>query len=283
MEIFEPKSVIERALFSTVKIEVEFPDGKRAYGTGFIVSEEIVEGKRVNVIVTNKHVIEGTIKGKFLFHIKDSSSNGVYLNKAIQYDLDNFESLWIKHPKNEIDIAIFVITKAFIEDIKCKVKEDIYYINIPKEIIPKKANLISNFDAVEDIIFIGYPSGMIDLKNLIPITRKGTTATPIYFDFNGLQQFLIDAAVFPGSSGSPVFINRSGARPLKEGGIGIGGPQFYFVGILSLASIRFDQIEYLPIQSISIEDLKSKHFINLGYVFKPELIFDLILEVFKKA
>lgn len=41
MVIFKPISRIEQALFSTLKIEVEFPDGKKAFGTGFIVSEEI--------------------------------------------------------------------------------------------------------------------------------------------------------------------------------------------------------------------------------------------------
>ena len=40
----------------------------------------------------------------------------------------------------------------------------------------------------------------------MPILRRGTTATPIALNFEGRPEFLIDAAVYPGSSGSPVFV-----------------------------------------------------------------------------
>jgi len=53
---------------------------------------------------------------------------------------------------------------------------------------------------------VGYPIGLWDEKNNYPIFRKGITATHPANDYNGKSEFMIDAACFPGSSGSPVYI-----------------------------------------------------------------------------
>ncbi|MFR3321383.1 MAG: hypothetical protein ACLTSZ_09905 [Lachnospiraceae bacterium] len=84
-----------------------------------------------------------------------------------------------------------------------------------------KEEQIEYFAAIEDITFIGYPSGLYDSVNKLPIIRQGITATPIWNQFNGENVFLIDAGVFPGSSGSPVFIYNHGSYPTKDG-IAIG-------------------------------------------------------------
>src|SRR5260370_20655967 len=86
-------------------------------------------------------------------------------------------------------------------------------------------------DAFEEIIFIGYSSGLWDEVNLIPITRKGITATPILIDFQGKKQFLISASVFPGSSGSPVFLYKIGAYHDRSGAIAMG-THLTFIGLV---------------------------------------------------
>ena len=76
---------------------------------------------------------------------------------------------------------------------------------------------------------------MYDQVNLIPITRTGMTATPLQLDYDGRPSFLIDASVFPGSSGSPVFVYKSGKL-----GAGITTQDvFVFVGVVAkVASIE---------------------------------------------
>ena len=56
------------------------------------------------------------------------------------------------------------------------------------------------------VTMVGYPSGLWDSKNNYPIVRQGNIATPPNVDFNGKEEFLIDIALYPGSSGSPVFL-----------------------------------------------------------------------------
>lgn len=64
---------------------------------------------------------------------------------------------------------------------------------------------------------IGYPNGLWDSQNNLPIIRRGITATSVKKDYNGKKEFLIDAAVFPGSSGSPVFIFNEGSYSVPGG------------------------------------------------------------------
>ncbi len=52
---------------------------------------------------------------------------------------------------------------------------------------------------------VGYPVGLWDSVNNMPILRRGSTATLLDWTYEGRQEFVIDAACFPGSSGSPVF------------------------------------------------------------------------------
>lgn len=110
---------------------------------------------------------------------------------------------------------------------------------------------------IEDITFIGYPSGLYDERNKISIIRQGITATPIWNNFRGEKAFLIDAGVFPGSSGSPVFIYNRGTYPSKDGII--LGNRLLFVGIISQTMLR--------------DNTTGKSFLNLGKVINSNAMY----------
>ena len=75
----------------------------------------------------------------------------------------------------------------------------------------------AQLNAVEEILMVGYPNGLWDRKNNIPIARRGITASPVSVDWNGRNEFLIDCAVYPGSSGSPIYLfSPSGTRLTTE-------------------------------------------------------------------
>ncbi|WP_155760611.1 trypsin-like peptidase domain-containing protein [Stenotrophomonas maltophilia] len=63
-----------------------------------------------------------------------------------------------------------------------------------------------NVRAIEPIMMIGYPNGLWGEHNNRPLARRGSTASHPFLKWNGRQEFVIDAACFPGSSGSPVFL-----------------------------------------------------------------------------
>ena len=80
-----------------------------------------------------------------------------------------------------------------------------YFPSLQKAMIPSSTDL-EGLAAIEDVIMIGYPIGLLDSHNNLPVARKGITATDPVKDYEGRKEFMIDLACFPGSSGSPVFL-----------------------------------------------------------------------------
>ncbi len=59
------QSIIERHLFSTVRIETEDNAGDHFIGTGFLF-QLTRNGSELLFLVTNRHFVKGAIKGFFL-------------------------------------------------------------------------------------------------------------------------------------------------------------------------------------------------------------------------
>jgi hypothetical protein len=57
-------------------------------------------------------------------------------------------------------------------------------------------------------------------------------------DYNGLPAFLVDASVFPGSSGSPVFLLDRGISMRRTGEVQLGTSRLALLGILAAVHVR---------------------------------------------
>lgn len=117
--------------------------------------------------------------------------------------------------------------------------KSVFLKGVADELCPTDDVAENDLDAIEPVVFVGYPNALFDKTNLTPITRRGHTATPVSLNYNGLPSFLIDASVFPGSSGSPVFIyNESGYR--AGGTFRLGAMRILFVGVVAAVHIQKD-------------------------------------------
>lgn len=283
----EVNTITKHLLFSTIRIEASNNSFKNcSVGTGFFYMKKHGEST-IPFIVTNKHVIGeydsenlgGFKQGRmFLTKAKD---NKPLLGEKFDINInDNFSNRWFYHEDKNVDIAIIPLA-PILHEVKKKHNTDLFFRSITEDIIPSKKDL-ENIDALEEIIFVGYPNGLFDGKNFTPIIRKGITATPIGLDFNGKKIFLIDASVFPGSSGSPVFIYKSG----KLGSI-TTSDRFYFCGIISRTYHKTEEgiIKQAPILTIDQECKlisESKQMIDIGIVFKSSLVRECIDQFLKK-
>ena len=154
----------------------------------------------------------------------------------------------------------------------------IFYKTFEVTHIPTKDQQKS-IDAIEDIIMIVYPNGLWDEINNMPIMRKGTTATDITIDYNGRKEFMIDAACFPGSSGSPVVLCNPGTYRTRNGNTNLGGSRFYLLGVLYAGPqlTVTGEIKIVTIPTAQQKPLAISHIPNnLGYVIKSERILDFI-------
>lgn len=270
----EVLSIAEQLLFTTVRVETVDASGVEGVGTSFIFNYKL-ERKHYPFIVTNKHVISNAQKGLLTFiQARDGKP---LLGSGYRLNIDDFESIWFGHTNENIDVTIAPF--APILDHITKAGVNIYFRTVETDLVPSEEDL-KHVDAIEEVVFIGYPIGIWDTKNLLPIIRKGITATPIAIDFRGERQFLVDASIFPGSSGSPVFLYNPGMYANKSGGT-VVGTRLYFLGVV--ASVFFQQdVNEIRIRSVPTVDVPvavSRQMIDLGVVFKASTIVEAI-EIF---
>lgn len=269
-------SLTEQLAYSTTRIEVITKDGV-GIGTGFFFRFLEKDGLNVPAIVTNKHVIRGAIKGSFL--LSTVNVDGTPNNKNhIPVVLDNFEKLWLSHPNPNIDLVIMPIQPLLDEANKKGLKP--YFISLDKNLLPSDEQL-KELSAVEDILMVGYPIGLWDETNNYPLYRKGITSTHPFNDYNGKPEFLIDAACFPGSSGSPVFLSNIGNYVDKQGSTHIA-TRFYLLGVLYAGPQLKTTGEIVVVDIPTKKDtvVVSSIPANLGYVIKSKMLkdFDSVLE-----
>lgn len=267
-------SLSEQMIHSTVRIECSNSAGHKSMGTGFFFNFP-GDGGNVPAIVTNRHVIQGAVQGRFCITLANEQNEPAYGTQA-SFEGQDFEKVWIRHPDSSVDLVIFLAAPIFNNLINHRKKP--FFVGLDESLIPNK-EFIENLTAMEEIVVIGYPNGIWDSRNNIPIIRRGITATPYFIDYKNKKEFLIDCAIFPGSSGSPVFLLNQGAYPDKSSGLNIG-VRFKLLGIVykthlhtSDGQIKFVDIPagLTPIPSVQIPN-------NLGICIKS----DRILE-FKKV
>lgn len=241
-------SVSNQLLFVTVRLRATMPDGSEQTSTAFIVNMEAPGKQQVPLLVTCKHAVVGA-RSVSLSCVQGSPSIGPELGKYETYTLDS--SLLNLIQVGVADVA--AIPFAPILNHASQQGQNLFFRNLGLELFAKDEDL-PNYGAIEDVTFVGYPKGLHDTKNLLPIVRRGITASPLWNDYEGRGVFLIDAEVFPGSSGSPVFLFNEGAYSTK-GGINIGN-RLVLVGMVTR----------------SLNDPATRQHIGLGEVLSAKVI-----------
>lgn len=218
---------MEQLTHSTVRIETVLHDGNLSTGTGFYMNFLQQEDTCFPVIVTNKHVVANAREG--MFHVTFAKDDGLPdTGNHQQFRFNNFESQCIKHPDPNVDLAAFLIG-PLVNQVQQSGRK-LFYIPLLMNLIPNNEER-QGYSSMEDIVMIGYPNGIWDAKNNLPVIRKGITATHANIPWNGKSEFLTDIASFPGSSGSPVFLANIGGYMDNKGNTYMGKHRIRLLGV----------------------------------------------------
>jgi V8-like Glu-specific endopeptidase len=216
--------------------------------------------------VTNKHVIKGAEKGRIYFTLSEKDSNYPAFGQNYRYEVIDFEKAWRNHPDPEIDLCAMPIN-VFVQDMNKKgMKPYMEFLDL--SLLPNNED-IEDMAGMEKVTMVGYPNGLWDAKHNQPIFRSGILASHYKFNWNGKSEFVIDAACFPGSSGSPVLLIDIGQVYSKKG-LNIGSSRIKFLGVLYAGPVMSadGSIEIKPVPTTNKLTTRTKIPINLGYVIK---------------
>ncbi|MCL6508653.1 MAG: serine protease [Bryobacteraceae bacterium] len=242
-------------------------------GTGFFFNFAEDGGKSVPAIVTTRHVVKGATVGRFLLTVRDADG-GPMIGSTVGVALDNFESRWVPHSSPDIDLCAMPIA-LLLHEAESKGKT-VFYRSFSAAQIATDAEL-QDLDQIEDITMIGYPNGLWDRKNNMPVFRRGATATHPAMDWNGNPEFMIDAACFPGSSGSQVLLFNVGGYTDKKGNTMLGGARLKLLGIL-YAGPQYTadgEIAMVPVPTASKPVVLTSIPLHLGIVVKAKELMNI--------
>ncbi len=272
-----------KLIYSTVQLEC-YDEKVVSKGTSFFMTYKF-DDKNITVLVTNKHVVcinvnKETLFKKARFQISKEVDDKPQDNDKVIFNIDDLDNRVIFHDDKNVDLC-FVLVNDLLNNTQSKGIK-LYCLSLETSLIIPNAS-IEELNPIEDIVMIGYPIGLIDDVNNKPIARRGITATSYKFDYNGKKEFLIDIACFCGSSGSPVFLRRTGLGKEKgENGIIIGmSVQYFLLGVLYAGPTQtFEgKIIIKDIPCVSLPVSETNLMVNLGCVIKACRIMELFEKV----
>lgn len=268
-------TIAEQMMRSTFRIEMmDENETVEGTGTGFIFTFCQTEETFVPALVTNRHVLGNCKKIRLTF---TRGHDGVPVVPPVLDNVVLDTSRTIFHPDPSIDLAVLPI--AHVLDTLHREGKDPVYRYIDQSLIPSK-EAWAELDAIEEVTMVGYPRGLLDPVNNLPIFRRGITATHPAYDFKGEPKFLVDMACYPGSSGSPVFIYHSGGHTDPRRNAFNLRPKVLFLGVQHAAPISKD-VGDLIICDDTKTTLKPviQSYFNLGIIIKSTelLAFEPIL------
>lgn len=265
------ETISEQLYFTTIHIECENDDGSNSQGTGFVINSH-----GMDYLVTAKHVVADASIGYLRLHIAENNEPSLAKGKRLK--IGNFKNYWISHVDSELDMAVMSMSLVLKDAARTGVKY--YYKAIPSQIFAS-GDKLSELDAFEEIVFLGYPSGIYDKAHYLPVFRRGVTASPIYIDHDAKRRFLVDGAVFAGSSGSPVFLYNKGSYS-KRDGVVILGDRVLFLGVLA-EGYRDSQEKMPSPMRNEMPSILDGETINLGIVYKADAILEIIVKLNKSG
>jgi V8-like Glu-specific endopeptidase len=268
--MFNPVSIDERMMFSTVLIKTD-----TGSGTGCLFGLEI-ENSTIPILLTNKHVVNNNPAETISLTLALKSSSGLNTKKIF---FEHLSINWLFLPSYDI---CFCFIGPLLESIKRETSLEIFHFGIPQSFVWAKEKLSSELSMIEDVIMVGYPIGISGRLNNYPVFRKGITASHPGIDFLDKGVGVIDAACFPGSSGSPIFILNKGNYVDKYGTNYLGSSRIIFLGMLYSGPVLSvdGKLRISPIPTSTNAFVSTDVMVNLGYyVMADEMLQEIIPRV----
>lgn len=225
-------------------------------------------------LVTNRHVIihEGRLAVSLTFRHRKITPNG-FEWLPITLSGGDLEQRCSFHENDGVDVATVNVTDLLGKAMYPLPADEkgMAYSAVSEEDFPGREKIKA--EVGDDVLVVGYPRGFYDQLSKFPIVKSGVIASFWGMPFGGKPCFLIDAKLFPGSSGS-IVISKPVSFVIEKKQIfehTSGSKQFAFLGIFSGEPFR----ESRPIETDTFTII-SKEGYDVGIVWYYHLVTQII-------
>lgn len=271
-----------KIVYTTTKITMtDLISGDKWFGTGFFYVKHFNESElnkfkdkipQLNqkeqisllFVITNAHVLDlpvygigypSTIEIELEFNLTKEDGE-IDLGKKLKKKTMIHESICFRHIS--ADLACIIINTHILNQ---QDSNSIHYIPLDENSLINETDY-SRISIGSRVLFVGYPENQYDTLNNLPLVRSGYIASIPSVDYNGRGEFIIDAQVFHGSSGSPVFLSWNNQQA--------------FLGVISQTVCRESSLKIIDSSLYKKPRLAIQEIIGLGIVIKARHVYELI-------
>lgn len=279
-------------LYTTIGIE---DDLGKPRGTGFLVADTAPmntdDGQSIPTweapttgayLVTARHVLgsnASVISTTAQFSLRYSGTpQENFVRKVRPFAVKNEPKNWTVHPDPDIDVAVLDVTD-WIDD--CS---NGYFRFWPLSEIANAVSLAAvHCEAGDEVFVVGYPLTLSQGKTNLPLVRQGVLATSPRRRLQEVDKgteirgFLVDGAIMPGSSGSPVV---SASKRFLPGDLEVTPNRPLVLGVVTQEWGRSDLQRY---DASSKSDEQIGSYANLGFAHPGSAIIETIAEIGKHS
>lgn len=196
----------ERMMWSTYPLATE-----KGMAAAFIVMhrDPILGSGDVPVVFTSYHVLKTVNHGPLIIGVRMPGENGdpaIALLKLYP-DTRQKRPFYVRHPGS--DVAAFPLQLP--EELTGVVDVSSY---IEERHLARPGHRLHTGT---DVLFLGYPDVLPGTSGAFPVLRSGRVASYPLGTPASEGRFLINADVYPGDSGAPVFVSRKHGAPWLAG------------------------------------------------------------------
>lgn len=162
------ETLAEQLFFTTCHLKAQ-SKAQEWTGTGFMYKVQTDKGP-VDFMVTNKHVLQDAEVLEVLFVGADGKGAPLLGQPArfrVPLDRDNN---WFGHRDPEVDVAV-VPFSGVLQEMRAHGQQP-FVVSVGPEICLGSAVPPIETDALESVTFLGYPQGIFDAANFLPVESR---------------------------------------------------------------------------------------------------------------
>jgi len=226
-------------------------------------------------LITNRHVALMKINGKeilpdyFTFMLREQLDDDCIEWFPITLSKDEMVKRLKLHQNETVDIVAIDIEDLLKTNMYQSDKHFIGLSSLTNDNLPSSSPI--PIDVTSDVVIASYPREFYDEVNKFPIIKSGIIASSWGLHFNGQPFFLVDAKLFPGSSGGLVISKPTNIALINGKMMKNKDKEFVFLGVYSSENLYRSR----PIELDGIT-VTTKESFGLGNVWYSYLVPEII-------